>query len=61
MEDAKLKLTQAGLSQTNVEEYEKLIQLCDFGQFGGSKRDDKAWNAALDTAETLLRKLDREL
>ncbi len=61
MDEAKLKLTQRGLSSAMAEEYEKLIQLCDFGQFGGTERDDSAWNAALDSAETLLRKLDREL
>ena len=61
MEDAKAKLAQSGLSSENVEEYEKLLNLCDFGQFGGSQRDGKAWKQALDLAETILHKLDREL
>jgi BatD DUF11 like domain len=61
LEDAKTKLVQSGLSMAIADEYEKLLQLCDFGQFGGANRDDKAWKEALDTAETLLRKLDREL
>ena len=61
MEEAKARLVRHGLPAPTAEEYEKLLQLCDFGQFGGSVRDDKAWKEALDGAETLLRKLDREL
>ncbi len=61
MEEAKANLTRQGLPAATAGEYEKLLQLCDFGQFAGSQRDDKAWKEALDTAETLLRKLDREL
>ena len=61
LEEAKTKLVQSGLPIALADEYGNLLQLCDFGQFGGSQRDDKAWKEALDTAETLLRKLDREL
>ncbi len=61
MEEAKSRLNRHGLSEATAEEYEKVLQHCDFGQFGGSQRDDKAWKEALDGAETLLRKLDREL
>ncbi len=60
-EEAKAKLVVHGLPEAISVEYGKLLQLCDFGQFGGSQRDDKTWKEALDTAETLLRKLDREL
>jgi hypothetical protein len=61
IEDAKVKLIQSGIPTATAEEYEKILQLCDFGQFSGSQRDDKAWKEALNTAETFLRKLDREL
>jgi len=61
LDDAKAKLREGGVSEGSVAEYEKVIQLCDFGQFGGSAKDDKAWKEALDASEKLLRRLDREL
>ncbi len=61
MEDSKAKLVESGLPITSSAEYEKLLTLCDFGQFSGAQRDDKAWKEALDGAEALLRKMDREL
>ena len=61
MEDAKARLRERGLAEASVKEYEDLLQQCDFGQFAGAQRDEKAWRDALDTAETMLKKLDREL
>jgi hypothetical protein len=61
LEDAKAQLRKRGISEASVNEYEKILNLCDFGQFGGAARDEKAWKEALDGAENLLRMLDREL
>ena len=60
-DDAKAQLRKRGISEASVNEYEKVLQLCDFGQFGGGARDEKAWKESLDAAENLLRMLDREL
>ena len=61
LEDAKAKLIRHGLAPATADQYEQVIQLCDFGQFAGEERDEKAWKEALDAAEALLRKMDREL
>ncbi len=61
LEDAKVQLRKRGITEASVNEYEKVLQLCDFGQFGGGARDEKAWKESLDAAENLLRMLDREL
>jgi hypothetical protein len=60
MDEAKAKLRGAGLSEPAVEEYEKVLQQCDFGQFAGGVRDEKAWKEALGEAEDLLRRLEKE-
>jgi hypothetical protein len=60
-DDAKAQLRKRGISEASIAEYEKVLQLCDFGQFGGGARDEKAWKESLDAAENLLRMLDREL
>jgi hypothetical protein len=61
LEDAKAQLRKRGISEASVAEYEKVLQMCDFGQFGGGARDEKAWKESLDATENLLRMLDREL
>ena len=61
LEDAKAHLRKRGISEASVAEYEKILHMCDFGQFGGGARDEKAWKESLDATENLLRMLDREL
>jgi oxygen tolerance protein BatD len=61
LEDAKTQLRKRGISEASVAEYEKILHMCDFGQFGGGARDEKAWKESLDATENLLRMLDREL
>lgn len=61
MEDAKAQLRSQGLGEPSVQEYEKLLQQCDFGQFAGGVKDEKSWKVALDAAEDLLKRLEREL
>jgi hypothetical protein len=61
IEDARAHLRAKGASETAADEYAKVLQACDFGQFGGGDRDEKAWKEALASAENLLRMLDREL
>jgi hypothetical protein len=61
LDDAKTRLLARGVSAASVAEYEKVLQMCDFGQFGGGSRDEKGWKESLDSAENLLRMLDREL
>ena len=60
-DDAKAQLRKRGISEASISEYEKVLHMCDFGQFGGGARDEKAWKESLDAAENLLRMLDREL
>jgi hypothetical protein len=61
VEDAKAQLRKRGITEASVNEYEKVLQMCDFGQFGGGAKDEKAWKESLDAAENLLRMMDREL
>ncbi|MBW8889723.1 MAG: protein BatD [Fibrobacteres bacterium] len=61
VEDAQARLKANGAGEAAATEYAKVLQACDFGQFGGGERDEKAWKAALAAAENLLRILDREL
>ena len=61
LDDAKAQLRKRGISEASVAEYEKILHMCDFGQFGGGARDEKAWKESLDATENLLRMLDREL
>ncbi len=61
VEDAKAQLRKRGISEASVNEYEKVLQMCDFGQFGGGAKDEKAWKESLDSSENLLRMMDREL
>ncbi|MDB5048541.1 MAG: Oxygen tolerance [Fibrobacteres bacterium] len=61
VDDAKAQLRKRGISEASMTEYEKVLQMCDFGQFGGGARDEKAWKESLDAADNLLRMLDREL
>lgn len=61
LEDAKAQLRKRGISAASVAEYEKVLNMCDFGQFGGGERDEKAWKESLDATDNLLRMLDREL
>lgn len=61
IEDASARLVAEGASASAAEEYAKVLQACDFGQFGGGVRDEKAWKESLAAAENLLRRLDREL
>jgi hypothetical protein len=60
-DDAKAQLRKRGVSEASIAEYEKVLGMCDFGQFGGGARDEKAWKESLDATENLLRMLDREL
>ena len=60
-EDAQARLKAEGAGEAAAAEYARVLQACDFGQFGGGDRDEKAWKEALGTAEELLRRLDREL
>jgi hypothetical protein len=61
LDEAQARLRAKNISEASVAEYAKVIQACDFGQFGGGERDEKAWKEALVAAENLLRMLDREL
>lgn len=61
VEDAQARLKAKGAGEATAAEYAKVLQACDFGQFGGGERDEKAWKEALAAAENLLRILDREL
>jgi len=61
VEDAQARLKAKGAGDSAAAEYAKVLQACDFGQFGGGERDEKAWKEALASAENLLRILDREL
>lgn len=61
LDEAQARLRSKGVSEASVAEYAKVIQACDFGQFGGGDKDEKAWKEALMAAENLLRMLDREL
>ena len=61
LEDAQAQLRKRGITDASVSEYEKVLHICDFGQFGGGTRDEKAWKESLDATENLLRMLDREL
>lgn len=61
LDDAKARLRERGVSEEASAEYEKLLQQCDFGQFAGGVRDEKAWKEALGEAENLLRRLEKEL
>jgi len=61
LEEAKARLKAKGAGEAASAEYAKVLQACDFGQFGGGDRDEKAWKEALAGAENLLRMLDREL
>jgi hypothetical protein len=61
VEDAQARLKANGAGEAAAAEYAKVLQACDFGQFGGGERDEKAWKAALAAAGNLLRILDREL
>lgn len=61
IEDARARLRAKGVGDAASNEYAKVLQACDFGQFGGGERDEKAWKEALASAENLLRMLDREL
>lgn len=61
LEEAQARLRAKGASESAAAEYAKVLQACDFGQFGGGDRDEKAWKESLAIAENLLRKLDREL
>lgn len=61
LDDAQARLRAKGAGEAAAAEYAKVLQACDFGQFGGGERDEKAWKEALAGAENLLRMLDREL
>lgn len=61
LEEAQARLRANGAGEAAAAEYAKVLQACDFGQFGGGARDEKAWKESLAVAENLLRKLDREL
>jgi hypothetical protein len=61
LDEAKATLAKHGVSDAAAQEYEKLLQQCDFGQFAGGPRDEKAWKEALAQAEDLLRRLEKEL
>ncbi len=61
LDDGQAKLRERKVSEASITEYAKVLQACDFGQFGGGERDEKAWKEALMSAENLLRMLDREL
>ncbi len=61
MEDAKSRLRKDGLAEATVQEYEKVLQRCDFGQFAGGVKDEKSWREALAGAEELLKRMEKEL
>ena len=61
LEEAKAALRKRGTGEGTVQEYEKLIERCDFGQFAGGAKDEKGWKEALAAAEDLLRRMEREL
>jgi hypothetical protein len=61
LEEAQARLRAKGAGEAAAAEYAKVLQACDFGQFGGGDRDEKAWKESLAGAENLLRRLDREL
>lgn len=61
MEEAKSKLRSRGLGDATLQEYERVLQQCDFGQFAGGVRDEKGWKEALAGAENLLKRMEKEL
>jgi hypothetical protein len=61
LDEARARLKDKGAGDAAASEYAKVLQACDFGQFGGGDKDEKAWKEALGSAENLLRRLDREL
>jgi hypothetical protein len=61
LEEAQARLKAKGAGEAAAKEYARVLQACDFGQFGGGGRDEKAWKESLAAAEDLLRRLDREL
>ncbi len=61
LEDAKAALRKQGAGDGTAQEYEKLIERCDFGQFAGGGKDEKGWKEALAAAEDLLRRMEKEL
>lgn len=61
LQDAKQLLIQKGASTQIAEEYEGLIQQCDFGQFSGQDKNEEHWKMALQKAEDILSRLEKEI
>jgi BatD DUF11 like domain len=61
LEEAKQRLEQAGLSSEGLAAWTQLHQECDFGQFAGLGRDAESMQKARQSAEQLLRRLDKEV
>lgn len=61
IEEAKARLRSQGAAEATAEEYARMIERCDFGQFAGGGKDEKGWKEALTAAEDLLRRLEKEL
>lgn len=61
LDDAKVRLAEAGVAGESVAAWQALMQECDFGQFAGLGADAASMQKARENGEQLLRRLDKEL
>jgi hypothetical protein len=61
LDEAELRLKQAGASDEIAARFKSLVQHCDFGQFAGNAGGTHTLEKDLEEGEQILRRLDKEL